>query len=315
MVAIAPRDADAFLERDSDELVVFLFHGADSGLVKERARAAVRKKTPDLTDPFAVARLNSDILSADPSRLVDEAKTVGLWSTERSIWIDGGAAATLPGLELVLQDDCPGVRIVIEAGELRRDAPLRRLCEQSSRAAAIECPLDAPGDTARLIDECLAQAGLQINDEAKTTLVGLLTSDRLSSRSELEKLVTYSHGKSSVSLTDIEETISGGAAVGPDMVFKAALTGDFATLTAAWSRAKAVGLDGATLAGFALRRLLLFHSGAFREPIGLSPPAVRLALRGLADAVRAGRREPRLAESLAMRALWSMARSARRRSG
>ena len=46
--------------------------------------------------------------------------------------------------------DC---RIVIEAGELRPESPLRKACERAKTAVAIACYPDTERDLAQLIDE------------------------------------------------------------------------------------------------------------------------------------------------------------------
>ena len=51
--------------------------------------------------------------------------------------------------------DC---RIVIEAGELRAESPLRKACEKAKNAVAIGCYPDTERDLARLIDEELRLA-------------------------------------------------------------------------------------------------------------------------------------------------------------
>ena len=55
----------------------------------------------------------------------------------------------------------PDCRVVIEAGDLKRSAPLRALCERARNAVALPCYADAERDLVRLIDDEMRDAGLR----------------------------------------------------------------------------------------------------------------------------------------------------------
>src|ERR1700741_3989048 len=107
----------------------------------------------DPNDPFSLVRLDGDDLAAEPSRLVDEAMTVPLFGGRRAIRVRAGSRSFAGGggtLGAMSIRDC---RIVIEAGELRAESPLRKACEKAKNAVAIGCYPDNERDLARLIDE------------------------------------------------------------------------------------------------------------------------------------------------------------------
>ena len=85
-----------------------------------------------------------------------------------------------------------------EAGDLRRGALLRTLCEQHPKAVAIGCYADGERDLVRLIDEEMRAAGMTIAADARATLVPLLGGDRAASLGELRKLALYARGSSRV---------------------------------------------------------------------------------------------------------------------
>ena len=64
-----------------------LVYGPDAGLVRERADALVRASVDDPNDPFAFVRIEGEELSANPSRLVDEAHTVPLFGGRRAVLV------------------------------------------------------------------------------------------------------------------------------------------------------------------------------------------------------------------------------------
>ena len=180
MVAIKAANADAFVARPDPARPVVLVFGPDSGLVSERVNALVKASVDDVNDPFSLVRLDGDELAADPARLVDEASTVPLFGGRRGIWVKAGGRDFAASLEALLAVPIRDCRIVIEAGDLRRTAALRSICERAPKVAAIACYADTERDLGRLIDEELRSAGLAIAEDARAALLPLLGGDRRS---------------------------------------------------------------------------------------------------------------------------------------
>src|ERR1700676_2008001 len=131
MGAVKAGDVDAFVARPDPARPIVLVFGEDAGLVAERCAALIRASVDDINDPFALVRLEAEELSANPSRLVDEALTIPLFGGRRAVWVKAvGRFNVVPALEALLRAPAPECRVVIEAGELRRNAPLRALCEK-----------------------------------------------------------------------------------------------------------------------------------------------------------------------------------------
>src|ERR1700757_2853132 len=91
MVALRGKDIDAFLARPDPGRPIILLYGPDAGLVRERADALLKSAVDDPDDPFSMVKLDGDELSAEPSRLLDEALTVPLFGGRRAIRVRAGA--------------------------------------------------------------------------------------------------------------------------------------------------------------------------------------------------------------------------------
>src|SRR6202041_2594917 len=91
MVALRGREIDAFLARPDPGRPIILLYGPDAGLVRERAEALLASAVDDPSDPFSLGRLDGDELSAEPSRLVDEALTIPLFGGRRAIRVRAGS--------------------------------------------------------------------------------------------------------------------------------------------------------------------------------------------------------------------------------
>src|SRR6202161_3146495 len=99
MVALRGREIDSFLARPDPGRPIVLLYGPDAGLVRERAEAVLASAVDDPSDPFSLVRLDGDELSAEPSRLVDEALTIPLFGGRRAIRVRAGSRALSSGVD------------------------------------------------------------------------------------------------------------------------------------------------------------------------------------------------------------------------
>src|SRR6478609_6561310 len=130
MVALKSSEADSFAARPDPARAVVLVFGPDAGLVSERVDAIVRASVDDPADPFSLVRLDGDTIASDPARLSDEALTVPLFGGRRAIRVRAGSRNIVPAVEGVLAAPLRDCRVVIEAGDLKRNAALRTVCER-----------------------------------------------------------------------------------------------------------------------------------------------------------------------------------------
>ena len=201
MVALKSNEVDAFVARPSPERPIVLVCGPDAGLVHERAEKIINASVDDPNDPFALVRIEGDALAAEPSRLVEEAHTVPLFGGRRAVWVKAGSRNFAAAVEAVVASPPTDCRIVIEAGDLRRTAPVRAICEKAKCAAVLPCYVDTERDLIRLVDDEMREARLTIAPDARAALVSLIGGDRQASRSEIRKLALYAHGKDRVTWT------------------------------------------------------------------------------------------------------------------
>src|SRR5204862_6985193 len=99
MVALRGKDIDAFLARPDAGRSISLLYGSDAGLVRERADALIASSVDDPSDPFSLVRLDGDELSAEPSRLVDEAMTIPMFGGRRAIRVRAGSRSFASGVD------------------------------------------------------------------------------------------------------------------------------------------------------------------------------------------------------------------------
>ncbi|CAN5134942.1 DNA polymerase III subunit delta [soil metagenome] len=341
MVALRGKEIDSFLARPDPSRPIILLYGPDAGLVRERADVLMASAVDDPNDPFSLVRMDGDELAAEPSRLVDEAMTVPLFGGRRAIRIRAGSRSFASGIDTLAELQLSDCRIVIEAGELRPDAPLRKACEKAKSAVAIACYADTERDLAKLIDDELRASNLKIAPDARAALTSLLGGDRQASRNEIRKVALYAHGKGEVALGDVAAIVTDASGLALDPIVDSAFAGRAADVEIAFAKAMAAGINSGFIIMTAQRQAAALHKARLSIEEGRSElealdtgfprlhfsrkTLVETALRNtstermarvmaqLADAAFDMRKQSSLAEVIAQRALLAVAVNARRR--
>jgi DNA polymerase III subunit delta len=339
MVALKNAEIDRLLARPEAAPAIVLVYGPDGGLVRERVDALIRGSVDDPKDPFAMVRLDGDDLAGDPIRLADEAQTIPMFGGRRAIHVRVGAKNVAGAVEPLTRLSLRDCRVIIEAGDLKRSNPLRALCEGTRNAAAMPCYADDEEKLARLIDDEMRAAGLGIARDARAALVPLLGSDRRASLGEIRKLALYAQGKEQIEMDDIVAVVADASSLAVDSIIDAAFAGRNGELEVELAKARVAGTNAGTIVSTALRHVAQLHrarsvveSGGsldqalyeMRPPVHFSRrTAVEAALRTwtmakleramaqLAEASLETRRQASLAETIAHRALMTIASGAR----
>jgi DNA polymerase III subunit delta len=342
LVALRGKEIDAFLARPDPGRPIILLYGPDAGLVRERADALLSSAVDDPNDPFSLVKLDGDELSAEPSRLVDEAMTVPLFGGRRAIRVRAGSRSFASGVDTLADTPLKDCRIVIEAGELRPESPLRKACERAKTAVAIGCYPDGERELSKLIDDELRIADLRIAADARATLMALLGGDRQASRNELRKLTLYAHGKGEVTLDDVMAVVADASELKLDPIVDGAFAGRADLVEGEFAKAMVAGTYPGVIISAAQRQAAWLHKSALAiaEGTPLSTVldggfprlhfsrkgAVETALRHfnaarlaavidqLATVALDMRKQPAIAAAIAQRGLLSVAVNARRKT-
>ena len=157
--------------------------------------------------------------------MIDEAMTIPLFGGRRAIRVRAGSRNFASGVDTLTGSSLQDCRVVIEAGELRPESPLRKVCERAKTAVAIGCYPDGERDLAKLIDDELRAADLGIAADARASLMSLLGGDRQASRNELKKLVLFAHGGGEVTLDDVMAVVADASELKIDPIVDGAFAG------------------------------------------------------------------------------------------
>ncbi|HLJ01127.1 MAG TPA: DNA polymerase III subunit delta [Bradyrhizobium sp.] len=341
MVALRGKEIDAFLGQPDPGRPIILLYGPDAGLVRERADALLTSAVDDPKDPFSLVRLDGDELSAEPSRLVEEALTIPLFGGRRAIRVRAGSRNFAGGIDALAETPLKDCRIVIEAGELRPESPLRKACERAKTAVAIACYPDTERDLAKLIDDELKLSKLRLSSEARAVLMTSLGGDRQASRNEIRKLTLYAHGNGEITLDDVMAVVADASELKIDPIVDSAFAGNPSIVEAEFAKAMVAGTYPGLIISAAQRQAAWLHKAAIAIGEGTPSSAVldggfprlhfsrkasvEMALRNfnvarltliidqLATAALEMRKQATLAAAIGQRALLSIAVNAKRR--
>lgn len=344
MVAIKPQSAQRFLADPDRQMVAFLFHGTDPGLVSERAQRLAKVLSARETPPGELIRLDDADLDGDRDRLGVELRTLPMFGGRKVVRVTTGRIINASLLrELVEAGDLAGL-LVVEAGNLKASDTLRAVFEKAPHAAAIACYGDEARDLEGVVREVLDAAGLAITADARALLLARLGADRVLSRAEVEKLALYAEGKaggkSAIDIDDVDAIVGDAAELAIDRIVNAAAGGDATAALNELSRALNAGESAQMVVLAVLRHLQRLHAvraaidtGAgldealrqMRPPLHFKArdafaaqlrrwtvPMLDRALAATADALKSARLTSVLENVIAERLLLSLASQARR---
>src|SRR3984957_14141213 len=274
MVALRGKEIDAFLARPDPGRPIILLYGPDAGLVRERAETLLASAVDDPNDPFSLVRLDGDELSAEPPRLVDEALTIPLFGGRRAIRVRAGSRGFASGIDTLAETPLKDCRIVIEAGELGPESPLRKPCERAKTAVAIACYPDTERDLAKLIDDELKLSSLRIASDARAVLMSLLGGDRQASRNELRKLTLSAHGKGEVTLDDVMAVVADASELKIVPIVDGPFAGNPAVVETEFAKAMVAGTYPGVIISAAQRQTAWLHKSAIVIAEGTPSSAV-----------------------------------------
>ena len=266
MVAYKASAVARFLKSPDANCRAVLVYGPDAGLVSERAAALAKTFTHRQKGEAEIVRLGDRDFAEEPARLDLELRTRPMFADAKVVRVTAGSRLDVPSLKALLAEPSDNA-LIVEAGNLKPDSGLRKLFEKLGDAAALPCYSD-DRDLAGLIDAELAEAGLRINPETKTYLMGRLGADQALSRSEIVKLALYARGGDSVSHEDVEAIVGDAGEIALENFVYATSGGDPRLALRELQRLAAAGTGHAPALSTLARHFTQLHRAAATQASG-----------------------------------------------
>jgi DNA polymerase-3 subunit delta len=241
MVAVKAHQAQAFLASPDPRLKAVLFFGSDAGLAGERAHAFAKAAALRSDPPGELIRIDESDLDGDPDRLAVELGTVPMFGGPKVVRAAAGRRLNAAVLKPLIEGGSLEGMLVVEAGNLKPDEPLRALFEKSPVAAAVACYSDGAQDLEALIREMTREARVTISADARQALIGRLGADRALSRGEIEKLMLYVGPGADIGVEDVDAVVGDVSELALERITSAAASGEARRGVAECGRAVASG--------------------------------------------------------------------------
>lgn len=259
MVALKSHQADGVLRSPDKAIVAALFHGADAGLVSERAQRLAETIARRDTPPAEILRIGETDLELDPDRLLVELQTRPMFGGGKVVRTQSGRRVTAQLLKPLIEEDRLDAFLIVEAGALKPDEAMRILFEKPAKTIAVACYADEGIDLERLIADVLSARKIGIAPSAKTLLLSRLGADRALSRMEIEKLALFAHGKSSIEDADVDAIVGDASELAVDGILQAVAGGRRAVALAAFDSALAGGENAQMIIAALTRYMQRLH--------------------------------------------------------
>ena len=259
MVAIKPAQAATFLKSLEPRITAILLYGDDVGLVSERAKAAANALAARSKPPGEILRIEDVDLDANPDRFHTELQTVSMFGGARVVRTTASRKINANLLKTLLAPGAMTGALVVEAGALRPEDALRKLFDGSGSALAVPCFPDESRDLDQIVKDAFAEAGMTITPEARQTLVARLGADRVLSRAEIDKLMTYAYGQKSVGIEDVEAIVGDASEMAIDGIILSASAGNGRKAVMELDRAVAAGESPQGIIVMTLRHFQRLH--------------------------------------------------------
>ena len=203
-----------------------LVFGPDFGVVQEISEKIASFIVPNLSDEFSVIKVTPQKIKEIPSILLDEGNATGLFGGRKILWLKNADNGVLEAVENYLDHIQNDSFLLISADNLTKNSSLRVFCEAHEKMLCVACYADTERDVAEYIRETLAGQGIRISSAAQPLLVERLGENRIATRKELEKLITYLGDKKVVDVSDVQAVVTDTQNSSVDLFCVAVATGN-----------------------------------------------------------------------------------------
>ena len=180
-----------------------LIFGPDFGVVQEVSEKIISFIVSNPSDEFSVIKITPQKIKEIPSILLDEGNASGLFGGRKVLWLKNADNNVLEAVENYLDHIQNNTFLLITADNLTKNSSLRVFCESHEKVLCVACYADTDKDVAEYIRETLTGQGIRISNAAMPILVERLGENRIATRKELEKLITYLGDKKTIDIEDV----------------------------------------------------------------------------------------------------------------
>jgi DNA polymerase-3 subunit delta len=204
--------------------VCVLIHGADRGAVLDLCSSIVKQVT-GRTDPLSVVQLTEAEVVSSEDRLYSEFAARSMFGDKLVVRISEAGDPLVRVLEPILASGEEGNLLLIDSSSLPKNSKLRKLCEQDRRCLVCALYEESALELRQRLERQVRSAGMSIDDDAMERLLLTVSRERAVGESEVNKLLIFTHGQSSISVEDVAAACGDTGDSDADELFDAVFEG------------------------------------------------------------------------------------------
>ena len=201
-----PIQIDALKSQIKTNYKAVLLFGTDFSVVEDCAQQII-KIIISKPDDFSVIKVSKSQVKETPTILTDEANTISFLTERKLIWLKDADNTHTNIIESFMDNVKTNTFLLLTADNLLKNSSLRLFCENNPYILTIACYEDSEKDIRFLIQNTLKSNNCTFSANIIDLLYHRLNENRLTTKNELEKLVTYLGKNKDITEKDIEAII------------------------------------------------------------------------------------------------------------
>jgi DNA polymerase-3 subunit delta len=185
----------------------FLIYGPNEGLIRDHIN---KIKSDYLSDiDFEEISLTGKSLDLNPDTLETSANSISMFNNYKLIILESFKEKHISELESVIHSAPAQTMLIVKADNLKKTSKLRKLFESNALCYALACYEDDAKSMMRLIDNFVNENNISINRDIKNYLMQTLSTDRMISFNELQKIsLFYANADANPSLEEVKNLLN-----------------------------------------------------------------------------------------------------------
>ena len=204
-----PFQLEALTKQIKNQSAGALVFGTDVSRVQEIS-LKIKKIILPKADAFSLVNLTASQIKTTPFIATDEANTPNLIGERRLIWIQDVANLSDEIIRHFCDHRQTDAFLLISCDNLPKNNALRLESESNPQIITFACYPPEENELVAFIKDFTQQAGFQISPDATAYLIQNASGNLSILKSELEKIALYNKEKKQITLSVIQELISGG---------------------------------------------------------------------------------------------------------
>ena len=184
-----------------------LIYGPNEGLIRDHIG---KIKSDYLSDvDFEEVSITGKSLDLNPDTLATSANSISMFNSYKLIILESLKDKNMSELESVIGSAPTQTMLIVKADNLKKTSKLRKLFENNAQCYALACYEDDAKSMMRLIDNFMKENNISIDRDIKNYLMQTLSTDRMISFNELQKIsLFYANKNTTPNLEEIKNLLN-----------------------------------------------------------------------------------------------------------